>query len=67
MTSQTTVKKPKPGDPPEELNIHFLMEDIKKEIISVYRIIGDPSVLEGKETIEILEVSKTNFIWYLIL
>jgi len=27
------AKKPKAGDPPEELNIHFLMDDMKKDII----------------------------------
>jgi hypothetical protein len=30
------------------------MDDIKKDIIQVYKVVGDPSALEGKETIEIL-------------
>jgi len=33
------------------------MDDIKKDIIQVYRVVGDPNALEGKETIEILQVS----------
>jgi hypothetical protein len=33
------------------------MDDIKKDIIQVYKVVGDPSALEGKETIEILQVS----------
>lgn len=31
------------------------MDDIKKDIIQVYKVVGDPSALEGKETIEILQ------------
>ena len=33
------------------------MEDMKKDIIQVYKVVGDPSALEGKETIDVLQVS----------
>jgi len=42
------------------LNIHALMEDIKKDILDVYAVTGaakDGTATEGKQTIEILEVS----------
>ena len=40
--------------------MHLLMEDIKKEILQVYSYTDlhmDPAALEGKKTIEILNVS----------
>ena len=35
-----------------------MMDDIKKDIIQVYKVVGEVNALEGKETIEILQVSK---------
>jgi len=31
------------------------MDDIRKDIINVYKVVGDPHVLEAKQTIEILQ------------
>ena len=60
--TQTQGKKAKGGDVKEELDIHYLMDDMKKDIIQTYRIIDDPSQLEGKEVIEVLQVSFKNII-----
>ena len=37
------------------------MDDMRKDIINTYRIIDDPQQLEGKEVIEVLQVSKIYF------
>jgi hypothetical protein len=57
-------KQQKKGEEDEELNIHMLMDDIKRDILDVYALShsskdGPPT--EGKQTIEILEVSFIQF------
>mmetsp|Transcript_34670 Transcript_34670/g.53103 ORF Transcript_34670/g.53103 Transcript_34670/m.53103 type:complete len:132 (-) Transcript_34670:106-501(-) len=31
------------------------MDDIRKDIIAVYKVVGDPNVLEAKQTIDVLQ------------
>ena len=62
--AQTAAAAPKKkygqsgNDEEPEANIDFLMDDIRKDIINVYKVIGDPNVLEAKQTIDILQVSR---------
>ena len=58
--SAPSSSKKKNSDEDQDLNIHLLMEEIKKEILQVYSYTDnhmDPAALEGKKTIEILNVS----------
>jgi hypothetical protein len=63
-------KKQKAGEEDQELNIHLLMEDIKKDILDVYGVTissKDGPATEGKQTIEILKVSTTLIMFTLFI
>ena len=64
----------KPGEQKEEQdlgdNIHFLMDDMKKDIMQIYKIVDEKNDMqqrEGKEVIEVLQVSNSIFKVYLYL
>jgi hypothetical protein len=59
-------KKQKPGEEDQEANIDLFLDEIKKDILEVYYISQGPkdgTPTEGKQTIEILEVSTISLIF----
>ena len=52
-------------DEEPEANIDLLMDDIRKDIINVYKVIGDPNVLDAKQTIEVLQDIEINLNEYM--
>ena len=58
MSSQASTgpgsKKKKPEEDEDEPDIEKLMDDVRREIVSVYSIIGDTGSLEAKSPVQIL-------------
>lgn len=52
--SAGAASKKKPEDEEDEADIDKLMDDIRREIVSVFSIIGDTGTLDAKTPVQIL-------------
>jgi hypothetical protein len=53
-------KKKSEAEEEEEINIEALMQDIRREILRVFSIVGDPSTLDAKSSTGILHDIEIN-------